>query len=74
MKLWLKELAKKSDRLFHSLVENTEKYKNFSVSVIKQVKEINKKKGEIIKTMSYLLQLQGYTYCKLHSARFFASS
>ena len=74
MKLWLKELAKKSDRQFYSLVENTEKYKNFSISVIKQVKEINKKKGEITKTMSYQLQSQGYTYCRLHSARFVASS
>ena len=46
----------KFEREFNCLRENTEKYKNFSISVIKEVKGIDKIEADIAKTISYKLQ------------------
>ena len=57
----IKELAKEFEGEINCLGENTEKYKSFSVPVIKEVKRISKNGKEITKTISYKLQFIGST-------------
>ena len=57
----IKELAKEFEGEINCSGENTEKYKSFSVPVIKEVKSISKNGKEITKTISYKLQIIGST-------------
>ena len=57
----IKELAKEFEGEINCSGENTEKYKSFSVPVIKEVKRISKNGKEITKTISYKLQIIGST-------------
>ena len=63
----IKEIAKTFEKEFNCLGENTKKYKTFSVPITNEAKRIDQNAKEIIKTMSYKLQL-------IESARFMASS
>ena len=63
----IKELAKKFEKQFTCLGENTEKYITFTVPIEKEVTRIDKKGEEITKNISYILQF-------IDSARFMASS
>ena len=51
-----KELAEEFRKQFTCLGENTEKYITFIVPIEKKVKRIDKKREEITKNISYLLQ------------------
>ena len=59
-------IAEKCKGHFTSLLENTEKYINFSVPVEKGVPVIDKKEKEVTKTISYILQF-------IDSTRFMAN-
>ena len=48
----IKELAKEFEGTFNCLRENTENYKNFSVSITKEIKWIVKNGEEIAKAIS----------------------
>ena len=66
----IKEVAKKFEGEFNCVRENTEKYKNLSVPITKEVKRIEKKEKngeEITIIISYKLQF-------IDSTRFIASS
>ena len=49
----IKELANKSEGKFECLGENTEKYKTFSVPIVKEGTEIDKDGNESVITISY---------------------
>ena len=63
----IKEIAKTFEEEFNCLGENTKKYKIFSVPIAKEATRIDQNGKEIMKTMSYKLQL-------IESARFMVSS
>ena len=63
----IKELANEFGRQFECLVENTEKYKSFSVPIEKEVTNIDKDGNETVVTISYKIEF-------IDSARFMASS
>ena len=62
----IKELAKKIQKQFACLGENTEKYKTFSVPIEREVTRIDTNGEGITKNVSYRLQF-------IDSARFMAS-
>ena len=66
-RLIIKELAKDVETKFNFIAENFEKYKTFSLQITKDVKEIEKKRKKITKTISYKLQF-------IDSTRFIAIS
>ena len=53
----MKELEDEFKVKFDCLVENTEKYENFSVPIEKEIKKIDKDSNEDIKTVSYKINL-----------------
>ena len=53
----MKELEDEFKVKFDCLVENTEKYKKFSVPIEKEIKKIDKDSNEDIKTVSYKINL-----------------
>ena len=63
----IKELANEFEGQFECLGENTEKYKTFSVSIEKEVTNIDKDGNESVVTISYKIKC-------IDSARFMASS
>ena len=65
--LIIKELAKDVETKFNFIGENFEKYKTFSLEITEGVKEIEKNRKKITKTISYKLQY-------IDSTRFIAIS
>ena len=63
----IKELANEFEGKFECLGKNTEKYKTFSVSIEKEVKEIDKDGDESVVTISYKIKF-------IDSARFMVTS
>ena len=63
----MKELVKLLKKKFTCLVENTERYITFTVSIKKEVTRIDKHGKRIKKNVSYILQF-------IDSARFMATS
>ena len=63
----IKELAHEFEGKFECLGKNTEKYKTFSVSIEKEVKEIDKDGDESVVTISYKIKF-------IDSARFMVTS
>ena len=63
----MKELVKLLKKQFNCLVENTERYITFTVSIKKEVTRIDKYGKRIKKNVSYILQF-------IDSARFMATS
>ena len=63
----MKELVKLYKKKFTCLVENTERYITFTVSIKKEVTRIDKYGKRIKKNVSYILQF-------IDSARFMATS
>ena len=63
----IKELAKKFERKFECLCENTKKYKNTSIPIENEVTKIDKDGNESVVAMSYKIKF-------IDSARFMATS
>ena len=63
----IKELAKKFERKFECLCENTKKYKNTSIPIENEVTKIDKDSNESVVAMSYKIRF-------IDSARFMATS
>ena len=63
----MKELANEFEGRFECLVENTEKYKTFSIPIEKEVTNIDKDDNESVATISFKIKF-------IDSVRFMASS
>ena len=63
----MKELANEFEGQFECLVENTEKYKTFSIPIEKEVTNIDKDDNESVVTISFKIKF-------IDSVRFMASS